>query len=173
LVLLDREYLCSQGILSTYWTQENRFYPITFADGRSTANSKTSCIFSRPITEKTGHAQLHIPIMNPLLSQSFRTTESLLGNDHFLLNPSQFTIHESSHHSTLDLLTLNVKEPTKTCTPVWPKTYSFRQILCCTFEQVSAVMSGEKYGSVLEFPTSRNFINLRNFAPMSVAAKLC
>jgi hypothetical protein len=30
-------------------------------------------------------------------------------------------------------------------------------------------MSGEKYGSVLELPTSRNFINLRNFAPMSVA----
>lgn len=163
------------GILLTYWTQENRFYPITFTDGSSTANSKTSCIFSTPRTEKTGHAQIHIPVMNSLLSQSFRTTESRLGNDHFLLNPSQFTINESSHHSTLALLTLSVvKEPTKTCKLVYPKTYSFRQILSCTFEQDSAVMSGEKYGSVLELPTPRNLINLRNFAPMSVATtRIC
>jgi hypothetical protein len=37
------------------------------------------------------------------------------------------------------------------------------------FEQVSAVTSGEKYGSVLELPTLRNVINLRNFAPTPVA----
>lgn len=59
-----------------------------------------------------GHTQLHIPVMNPLLSQSFRTTESRLGNDYFLLNSSQFTIHESLHHSTLALLTVSCREAT-------------------------------------------------------------
>jgi hypothetical protein len=51
-----------------------------------------------------GHTEIHIPVMNHLLSQSFRETERRLGNDNLLLNPSQFTINETSHYSTLALL---------------------------------------------------------------------